>query len=262
MLHLALLGDPVAHSLSPLLHAAALAAADIDGSYVARCVDAAGMETAAKELRSGQLQGANVTMPHKALAARLSDVLGPEAARANSVNTLLLRDGAVVGETTDVEGIRRAWDGLPAAPVLILGAGGAAAAALLALEGRPITVAARRSEAAGALIARTGVEASVADWGEPVGGAVVVNATALGMRNEGLPERLLESAAGLFDMPYGSVQTPAVKRAFRLGLPVVEGVEMLVSQAALSFELWTGRPAPVAAMRAALADHHSAESNL
>lgn len=262
MLKLVLLGDPVDHSLSPRLHAAALDAAGIQGLYVARRVDAAGMEAAVEEIRTGRLDGANVTMPHKGVAARLADVLEPDAARAGSVNTLLMRDGLVVGASTDVEGIRRAWGHLPAGPVLILGAGGAAAAALLALEGRPLTVAARRVEAAQELVLRTGVDARVAEWGKPVDGAVIVNATALGMHGEQLPDGLLRTAIGLFDMPYGSAQMPAVVTATANGLPVVEGVEMLISQGALSFELWTGVFPSLSGMRAGIEDDHSPGSNL
>ncbi len=262
MLNLALLGDPVAHSLSPRLQAAALAETGIEGSYVARQVDVAGLEAAIGEIRSGRLHGANVTMPHKEPAARLADVLEPDAAQAGSVNTLWLHDGALRGASTDVEGIRSAWGELPGGPVLLLGAGGAAAAALLALEGRPLTVAARRAAAVRQLISRTGVDASVAAWGEAVDGAVVVNATALGMHGETLPDGLLQAASGLFEMPYGPSQTPAVERARSLGLPVVEGIDLLVWQAALSFGRWTGLTPSVAAMRAALESDHSPGSNL
>lgn len=123
-------------------------------------------------------------------------------------------------------------------------------------------VAARRPEAAAALITRTGVEATVARWGEPIDGAVVVNATPLGMHARHLPDRLLESAGGLFDMPYGPVPTPAVEHAAGLGIPVVEGIEMLLHQAALSFELWTGVTPSLSAMREAVARDHSPGSNL
>jgi len=262
MLKLAVLGDPVAHSLSPRLHNAALRAAGIEGTYEARRVDAGGMAAAIEEIRTGELDGANVTMPHKRLAAGLVDEVGSEAARAGSVNTLALRGASVVGESTDIEGIRLAWRGLPDGPALILGGGGAAAAALLALEGRPLVVSARSSSAAARLIEQTGVAADVAEWGSPVPGAVIVNATPLGMAGESLPSGLLEVATGLFDMPYGAAPTEAVKRARSLGIPALEGVEMLLAQAARSFELWTGVAAPVAAMRAVLDRDHSPEPNL
>ena len=217
---------------------------------------------AVEEIRDGRLDGANVTMPHKRLAAELADALGADAARAGSVNTLLATGGAVTGMSTDVAGIRRAWGPLPDGPALILGAGGAAAAALLALEGRPLTVSARSRESAGRLMARTGIDGSVVEWGTPVAGAVLVNATPIGMTGDRLPKGLLEPATGLFDMPYGSTATHSVLEASRLGVPVVDGVEMLIAQAALSFELWTGIEAPIDAMRAVVARDHSPESNL
>jgi shikimate dehydrogenase len=262
MLKFVVLGDPIDHSLSPRLHTAALRAAGIKGSYEARRVDADGMAAAVDDLRRGKLDGANVTMPHKRLAAQLADELGAEAGRAQSVNTLVSRGGRVMGESTDVAGIRRAWGELPPGPALILGAGGAAAAALLALEGRPLTISARRSPAARDLIERTGVTADYAEWGTPVVGAVIVNATPIGMDGDSLPPGLLEAATGLFEMAYGKRTTPAVIAAVGLGIPVVEGTEMLLWQAARSFELWTGVEAPLAAMRFALETDHSPEPNL
>jgi shikimate dehydrogenase len=252
MLHLALLGDPIAHSLSPRLHAAALEAAGIAGSYEARRVDSAGVEGAVEEMREGLLDGANVTMPHKELAAYLADELSEVARRSRSVNTLSIRDGRVFGETTDVGGIRRAWGPLPSGVALILGAGGAAAAALLALEGRQLFVASRQADAAAALVDRTGVAAIAVPWGRPVAGAVVVNATPLGMAGEHLPPGIVESAVGLFDMVYGAVPTPAVELAGSLGLTTVAGLEMLIAQAAASFEIWTGESPSVDAMRGAV----------
>ncbi|MDH3606650.1 MAG: hypothetical protein OER12_06610 [Acidimicrobiia bacterium] len=262
MLKLALLGDPVGHSLSPRLHAAALQATGLEGEYVARRVDADGLADAVAEIRDGRLHGANVTMPHKRLAAELADTRGSDAQRADSVNTLLSVDGVVHGESTDVEGIRRAWGPLSDGGVLILGAGGAAAAAVLALEGRPLAVSARRPERAHRMLERTGVAGTVVEWGIGLPGRVVVNATPLGMGREGLSDRVIEQASGLFEMPYGADPTHAATRAKALGLPVVEGLEMLVAQAALSFEIWTGLSAPIDAMRRAVEDDHSAGSNL
>ena len=253
-LRFVLLGDPVAHSRSPAIHAAALRAARVAGTYEARRVDAEGVASAAEEIRSGDLDGANVTMPHKGAAAAAADDLDDLARRAMSVNTLVRRDGRVVGHTTDVGGISDAWDdaGLPDdAPVLLLGAGGAAAAALLALEGREIAIAVRRRRSGAELAAMLDVEADELPWGDPLPGAVVVNATPLGMHGEQLPEVPLEAASGLFDMTYGSGTTPAVADIRARGLPVAEGLDMLVAQAARSFELWTGIEPDRAAMRGA-----------
>lgn len=254
-MRLVVLGDPVAHSLSPTIHQAALDAVGIPGTFEASRVDAAGMEAAVENLRRGDLDGANVTMPHKALAAGLADRLEPIAQRAGAVNTLVRVDRSIVGHNTDVAGVRTVWDwaGLPAAaPVLVLGAGGASAAALLALEGHRLHIAARRAEAAAALVGRLGVEAEVTSWGSAVAGAVVVNGTPLGMAGEALPDGVLDGASGLLEMAYGSGTTPGATTMAAAGLPVANGPEMLLAQGAVSFELWTGRKAPVDSMRRAM----------
>jgi shikimate dehydrogenase len=254
MLRFVVLGDPVAHSRSPAIHAAALAACGLAGDYAARRVDAAGVWQAVDEIRHRELDGANVTMPHKAVAAAAVDRLEGEASRARSVNTLVRDDGVVTGHTTDVGGIKDAWRraGLPDdAPVLLLGAGGAAAAALLALEGRPLAISTRRPGAGTALADRLDVAAEEVAWGEGVDAAVVVNATPIGMHGERLPDGVLDRAAGLFEMVYGPEPSPALAWARREGLPAAEGLDMLVAQAARSFTLWTGLEAPLDAMREA-----------
>jgi shikimate dehydrogenase len=251
MLKLVLLGSPIAHSLSPQLHTAALEAAGIEGIYQARRVDADGMAEAVAELRSGRLDGANVTMPHKRLAAALADEVSAEAARAGSANTLSVHNAVVRADTSDVEGIRRAWGSLPAERVLILGSGGAAAAALLALEGHELFMSARRPETLTGVAERTGVAVAQIEWGTAMPGAVVVNATPLGMQGERLPAGVVEESAGLFDMVYGAGQTAAVETARSVGIPAVTGLDMLIAQAEISFAIWTGVPAPPGTMRAA-----------
>jgi shikimate dehydrogenase len=257
LVKLAVLGDPVSHSKSPAIHNAALAAVGIAGTYEARKVDDGGVRAAFDEVRSGALSGFNVTMPHKGLAAELCDRLDPDASRAGSVNTVALIDGALWGFSTDVGGIRDAWGELPAAaPVLILGAGGAAAASCVALSDRPVYLAARRF-GAGADLARRlearGLEITLGEvrWGVPVVGSVVVNCTPIGMRGESLPEGVLAGCAGLFDMAYGSMVTPAVLATRKMGREVVEGIDLLVFQAARSFAIWTGLNPPIEVMRKA-----------
>jgi shikimate dehydrogenase len=254
---LAVLGDPVAHSKSPAIHTAALAAAGISGTYEARRVDDHGVRSAFDEVRSGVLTGFNVTMPHKLLAAELCDHLDPDASRAGSVNTVVLIDGAVWGYSTDVGGIRDAWGDLPpVGPILILGAGGAAAAACVALAERPIYLAARRFGAGADLAHRligAGLNVNVAEvrWGVPVIGSVVVNCTPLGMKGESLPEDVLAAANGLLDMAYGAAVTPAVLGVREMGRAAVEGIDLLVFQAARAFRIWTGVDPPIEVMRKA-----------
>jgi shikimate dehydrogenase len=242
------LGDPVAHSLSPVMHSAALAELGIPGTYTARRVDEAGMAAVADEMRSGIAHGANITMPHKRLATTLSDRLSPEAARARSVNTWVVDDGTITGHSTDVHGVRSVMERLPEGPVVILGTGGAAAAALIALDDRPLTVIARRPSAGIEMVETCGVAATVLGWDGEVPRGVVINCTPIGMSGERLPARFIDSATGYFEMVYASGETPAEQAARDAGLAVVGGLELLAAQAEASFELWTGVAPPPALM--------------
>ncbi len=252
-LELVLLGNPVEHSLSPAIHNAALAATGLGGRYTARRVDEEGVRAAFAELRSGQVHGLNITMPYKALAAQLCDHLEPDALRAGSVNTANLADGEVRGCSTDIDGIRDVWSALPGSgPVLILGAGGAAAAACIALADHPLYGAARRGGTIAEMARRLAIDLGEVRWGVPVVDAVVVNCTPLGMKGEILPQHVLGLASGLLDMAYGPEPTPAVRYVASRGKPTVSGLDLLLAQAARSFFVWTGLPALLGAMRTAL----------
>ncbi|CAN5894793.1 shikimate dehydrogenase [soil metagenome] len=249
-----MVGDPVAHSLSPVIHTAALAALGIDGSYEARRVDEAGLAGVIAELRSGSLDGVNVTMPHKRAAASLVDFMSPEARRARSVNTIVATDGELVGHSTDVTGLRRLWNDrhLPFdAPALLLGAGGAAAAAGLATQGPVVYASARRPGMVEAMAAEIGRELIPLPWGTAVAEAVVVNATPVGMKGEALPPFVVDLAAAVVDLAYAAESTPTVRRGRSRGIPTVDGIDVLVAQATDSFRLWTGQVAPPNVMEAA-----------
>ena len=252
-MRLALFGDPVAHSRSPAMHRAALASAGLEGDYAAIRVDAADFATAVDDLREGRILGANVTMPHKRLAYEAADRVSADAGFGQTVNSLKMVGDDLVGITTDVPAIRALWTaaGLATDHAVVLGAGGAAAAGLVALAPHveSLAVSARRPESVEALRRQLAFTVEVHPWGEPVHGAIV-NATPLGMEGEELGE-WTEGASGLFDMAYGPDQTPAVAGFSARSAPVVAGLEMLAEQAALSFEWWTGRPAPREVMLAA-----------
>ncbi|MDH3260126.1 MAG: hypothetical protein OEM81_07595 [Acidimicrobiia bacterium] len=252
---LVLLGDPVAHSLSPVIQQAGLDAAGVMGTYRALRVDANGFRRACVDLRAGRWRGANVTMPHKRLAFAETDEWSTGAERSGSVNTIVVKDSRLVGHSTDIDGIRQVWQeaGLPLdAPVLVLGAGGAAAAALVALDVSDLLISSRRWEAAQEVAATADVAVRPVKWGKVIAGAVVVNATPLGMKGETLPRGIVEQSAGLLDMAYSVQVTPAVRTACRAGLPHASGPDVLLAQATASFTLWTGLAAPSVAMRAAL----------
>lgn len=247
--HLALLGDPVGHSRSPAIHRILLELSDLEGDYTAVRADRPRLVEAIAGLRSGHWHGLNVTMPLKGDAAELADRLAPEASLAGSVNTLVLAVDTVTGHSTDAaafSGLLEDPRFIGEGPIHLLGSGGSAAAALAAVGGSvDVYVSARRPEAARALLTRVGDEThhgrrEVLAWGTAVAGALLVNATPLGMAGETLPPTLLESARGLIDLPYGRAETPAVAFALETGLPLADGNEFLVRQAMSSFHIWTG----------------------
>ena len=263
----AIIGDPVRHSLSPALHNAAFAAAGLDWAFVAFEVPAGYGASALDAMRVLGLHGLSVTMPHKADAAAACDLLTPDAAALRSVNCVVPGpDGRLLGDSTDGEGFVRAMRDSghdPAgARVLVLGAGGAARAVVLALcrAGAAVTVAARRSEAAeeaARLAGPAGLAAPVATvaWAERAGALahadVLVQATPLGMGDDpGLPvdPAAIRSHHVVCDLVYHPLDTPVLGEARRRGAATVDGLGMLVHQAALAFERWTGVEAPLRAM--------------
>lgn len=248
-LRLAVIGDPISHSRSPAIHTAALDAVGIEGTYIARRVPSHEVESVIEDLRAGRLDGVNVTMPLKGVAAALVDEITEEARLSGSVNTIVrLPDGRLKGYSTDITALQRLWPS-DSDPVLILGAGGAAAAACLAARGRTVYVSARRAGTVAALADRLqSVEIVEVPWGAAVVEAVVVNATPLGMAGEPLPDRIVPLASALIDLAYGPDVTPAVSEARAAGIPTVDGIEFLVAQAADSFRLWTGREPPTEVM--------------
>jgi len=247
----AVVGDPVEHSRSPAIHNAGFKALGIGSEFGHMLVPADGFDQAILALCSGQLDGVSVTMPHKLNAFEAADERSDTALRTGAVNTLIVEDGALIGHNTDVAGVRHALEAVEADaedPILLLGHGGAAAAALLAVAGRDIYLSGREIEKADALIRRVDVEATPIPWGEPVPMATVINATPIGMAGEFLPAGVVERAAALIDMPYGDERSPAVAHALALGLPTADGITMLVGQAAGAFTLFTGEEAPIFVM--------------
>ncbi len=235
MIRLALVGDPVDHSLSPVLHAEALRLAGLEGEYEAIRADRALLDSVLERLRQGELRGVNVTMPWKLAALELCDVLTDEASRAGSVNTLRSKDRLIEGHSTDVIAFRQVFESLnQAGQMLVLGAGGAARAAIHAWSGGRVYVSARDEARAAPL------GGEVIPWGTPVAGAVLVNATPLGMRGESLPGGVLEASGCLVDLAYGPDPTPAMREAALLGIEARDGIEFLARQAAASFRWWTG----------------------
>ncbi len=249
-IRLALLGDPVAHSRSPAIHTAALAATGLAGQYRAIRADLSVLEQAVEDLRNGALTGLNITMPLKTAAAALADVLTPPALASGSVNTLRASKGVVEAHSTDAVAFEEllADDRFPTkAPLLVLGSGATSKAALAVIGTRETYLSARSRSGADDLVTGYGLHGSI-PWGEGVPGSVVINATPLGMKGEELPRPVMALAAGLIDLPYGIGATPASAGAIASGLPLADGVEFLARQARASFSWWTGRAVDLATL--------------
>lgn len=247
----AVVGDPIEHSRSPAIHNAAFKHLDIVAEFVFMHVDADDFGRVVEELRAGELDGVSVTMPHKHNAFEAADRRSDTAERSGAVNTLIVEDGRLIGYNTDIAGVKYAMDAAgtdAGAPVLVLGYGGAASAALLAVEGAKIYLSGRDVKRAAEFVGRMGVDATVLPWGTPIQAATVINATPLGMAGESLPDGVVERAGVLIDMAYGVARTPAVALSIALGIPAVDGLTMLVGQAAEAFKLFTGQEAPTAVM--------------
>ena len=260
----AVLGWPVAHSLSPVIHNAAFAALEMSWTYVALPVEPGAVPAAVAGLRALGFAGANVTMPHKEAVAEAMDELTEDAARLRAVNTIEVAGGRLIGHNTDAPGFARflehdaGFD--PAGKTAVLfGAGGAARACALAVARAGLTriVVALREPARAAPLAdaldglETEVEAIAFDDAADASADLVLNATPLGAHGEDLPLPKLGADALFVDLLYRPATTPAQQAAKAAGAQAVGGLGLLLHQAALSFELWTGRPAPLEVMSAA-----------
>lgn len=288
--HFGLIGYPIEHSLSPVLHRAALQAAGKPGDYQLMPVmglpqGSSQLRTALEKVRGGELDGVNITVPHKQSVLPFLDALSPSAQSVGAVNTIFKRDGILEGENTDIAGfindlarigIKRQTDQM----AYVLGAGGGARAVVWGLlnSGWRVKIFARRPEQGQQIVdwfrrnsVNTGrlvdnrlsafllnpktVERMVGE--ETI--HLIVNATPLGMTShpqgnawpDGVP---FPREAIIYDLVYSPAQTELIKRARQNGLMAFNGLGMLVEQAALAFEIWTGEPAPREAMRFAVKD--------
>lgn len=264
---LAVTGNPVAHSLSPAMHVAALAAAGIRGSYVAiEAPDARALEDLLAAVAQGRLHGLNVTAPHKQAAAARCARLTDEAALVGAVNTVAPGPGGLLGDNTDTVGFLAGLPAdLPVGRAVVVGAGGAARAVVVALAraGWDVVVAARRRDQAdevAGLDPHWGLSAVGLDdpaWPERMASAtLVVNATPLGLAGEPLPAPLMDLRRDqvAYDLVYAPLETPFLAAAGRARATTVDGLGMLVGQACAAWPLWGLPPADPAAMRRAALD--------
>ncbi|HEX7246514.1 MAG TPA: shikimate dehydrogenase [Actinomycetota bacterium] len=259
------IGWPVEHSLSPQIHNAAFAALGLDWTYVPLPVVPGAMRAATDGLVALGFRGANVTMPHKTEAADLADDLSDDASRLRAVNTFVVRGDRLSGHNTDVSGFERFLvrdigfepQGRSA---LVYGAGGAARAVALALAQAgmsSLTVAVRdpsRASDVSASADGTATAVRVVSFADVADLRVdlVVNATPLGADGRGCPPLgAIGPGVLVVDLLYRPAQTPLQLQARAAGAEAFGGLGLLLHQAALSFELWTGTPAPLDVMSAA-----------
>ena len=253
------LGFPVGHSRSPAMMNAAFAELGIPWRYLKLPIPPVLFEQTVRALPGSGFAGANVTIPHKAAAYAVADERTPAVEAIGAANTLSFREGRIAADNTDAAGFLDALGRPPPATALVLGAGGAARAVVWALRdrGAEVSIWNRTSDRARNLARDLGVRA--VERPEPA--ALVVNATSVGL-DAAAGEAETLSALGLagaeppellVDLAYGAEPTALCRWAARRGSHVVEGREVLVRQGALSLEQWTGRDAPVEAMRRATA---------
>jgi shikimate dehydrogenase len=255
------------------MHNAAFATLGLDMAYVPLPVAAPDVRAAVEGLRSLGFRGANVTMPHKAAVVPFLERIADDALLIDAVNTIVVDDGVLSGSNTDVAGFVAALreevaEPLTGASALVLGAGGAARAAVLGLLRvgvRRCTVVNRTMSHAEELVRRlqpvevaTRFELATLDdlsAAQVRDADILVNATALGMAGSlKVPDVLVDNIQRdhiVYDVVYGQRPTMPLERARATGARAIDGLAMLVWQAALSFELWTGRAAPLEVMRSA-----------
>ena len=265
------IGDPIEHTLSPVMHNAAFEALKLDYAFLAFKVKPAGVADAVDGMRALNIRGLNVTMPHKSTVISHLDRVDLSAQIVNSVNTILNKENLLFGFNTDGVGALKALKEngveLKGRKVLLLGAGGAARAIAytLAKEADQLAVLNRTIKPAQNLakllekavnkkievgsLSSSDIERNLHD------SDILINATSVGMKPNAdqspVNPKLLRSRLAVMDIVYNPLETKLSTDAKAAGAKVVSGVEMLIYQGAASFEIWTGKSAPVEVMRQA-----------
>ena len=243
-MRLAVIGHPIAHSLSPVLHEQWLRASGLFGRYEALDVAEEDFSGLFQAMRDGEWDGFNVTIPYKEPVIPYLDELDLAATDAGAVNTVYKRDGKLIGTNTDGAGLVAAlspltdWSGR----VLVIGAGGAARGIISALPTRDVTITNRTRERAERLAERFGIEAKAFVDVDIARYDVIIQTTSVGMDGVHSPQSLngLRQNTVVCDIIYRPLVTPFLKEAAKKGAIIVNGTAMFVGQGALAFEFWTG----------------------
>ncbi|MBN1419511.1 MAG: shikimate dehydrogenase [Planctomycetes bacterium] len=271
----AVIGDPVAHSLSPAIHNAAFRALGLDWAYVAFRVAPERIGDAVAGVRGFGIRGLSVTIPHKVAIIPHLDAVDEIARWVGSVNTVVNDDGTLTGCTTDGHGALEAFRAAGATTagrrVLLLGSGGAARAIAFAVarDAAPAAIEilgideGERERLAADLAQKTGVSVTAGPTDRLeralARAEFLIQATPIGMHPKEdatlVPARLLRRGLVVFDAVYTPLRTRLLREAEAAGATAIPGVGMFVHQAAVQFKLWTGQDAPIDVMEKVLLDH-------
>ncbi len=267
--------SPASHSLSPMMHNAAFEACGVDAVYLAFDVDQTTLEQAVESIRTFAMLGVNVSMPNKTAVIDYLDELSPEAKLIGAVNTIVNREGKLIGYNTDgmgfVRSVKETGHSIANSKITVLGAGGAAKAIIvqMALEGAKEIVVYKRKNATfyslksyfDQVAAQTGCVIQVYDYADETqlekdlaSSSLLVNATDIGMgkKKDKLPlsdTSFLHSKLAVFDLIYSPKETKLLKEAKNRGAQSYNGLGMLIHQGAIAFELWTHKEMPVGLIR-------------
>ncbi len=256
------LGNPIGHSLSPVMHNRAFGHHQLNAVYLAFQV--ADLPAAISGIRSLNIKGASITLPHKTRVIELLDTIDPMAADIGAVNTIINKNGQLIGKNSDSTGATDALltqTAIEDKTVLIIGAGGAARAIGFGIRkcSGQVTIS-NRSEAAGKRLA-TDLEGAFLPPGELAAEQfdILINTTPVGMHPQSdaspVAHDILRPELVVMDIVYNPLETRLLKAAARAGCKTVDGLAMFVNQGARQFEWWTGEKAPVAKMRQAVLEN-------
>ena len=264
-----IIGDPVQHSLSPLMQNAAFSALGIKSTYISFRVPSKDLKPSIESLKSIGIAGFNVTIPHKMSILQYIDELDDTASKSNAVNTVINDTGKLIGYNTDIYGFiqplyRRNID-FKGKKVLIIGAGGAAYAIVTALSYEKgieeIRVVNRSSHNASKLVEHAlelGLNTHKEDFENlcklALQSDLIINSTSIGLNNESSPieRNYINPNSIVYDIVYKPIDTDLIRKAKEVNAKVVYGYEMLIAQGAQAFKIWTGCDAPIDAMKKAL----------
>ncbi len=267
-----IIGDPINHSFSPLIHNSAFASLNLNYSYIAFRVPQLDLEEAVKSLKKINIAGFNVTLPHKVNIINYIDNLSSEAKTAGAVNTVKNENGTFVGYNTDIHGLiapleERQVD-FKNIEILIMGAGGSCRAALVGLskkkEIKKVNIVNRDQKKLDKVIdlgKKLGLRCIPINYENEnllkeisLNSRLVINTTSIGLNNESSPlkSNFMSKNAFIFDIIYRPIYTDLLKKAKEAGSNIIFGYEMLLHQGAKSFEIWTGINSPIDVMKKAL----------